>query len=89
MIDKRQRVANVLEPESDLALQPVYTMKLFAPATISLLISYNYGTSQTQPYRVRICKRGYRDSSYYGHTSDSSRKNHAGVSRAPQSTTFL
>lgn len=89
MIDKRQRVANVLEPESDLALQPVYTMKLFAPATILLLISYNYGTSQTQPYRVRICKRGYRDSSYYGHTSDSSRKNHAGVSRAPQSTTFL
>lgn len=29
MIDKRQRVANTLEPESDLALQEVYTMNQF------------------------------------------------------------
>lgn len=74
MIDKRQRGANTLEPESDLALQPVYMMKLFAPATISLRISYNYGTSQTKPYRVRICKCGYWKSSYCDHTSNSSKE---------------
>lgn len=43
MTDKRQRVANALEPEGDLALQPVHMMKLFAPATMSLLISYSWG----------------------------------------------
>lgn len=49
-------------------------MKLFAPATISLLISYNYGTSQTQPYSVRICKCGFWDSSYCDHTSNSTKE---------------
>lgn len=95
MIDKRQRVASTLEPESDLALQEVYTMNQSIRWSCLPLQLSHFSFPTTMGHH----RHNLTVSVFVNVVSGTAatvtihlipqRKNHAGISRAPQRSTFL